>query len=388
MQLKLPELVSKPLRAPRAVCAGLLAWALAASCQWHPAAAATPDFATGAELQQRLAAPLDVAWTNAPLIRALENLSSSQHLAIVLDRRLDPEQPLTLELSGTSLAEGLAKIAEQTHAGYCQFGAVAYLGPVESAARLRTLAALRLEEAKSLPADRKRELLRLRTSRWDELAEPKQLAEALGQEAGVKIEGLEQIPHDLWRAADLPQLSWIDRLTLLAAQFDLAFRVDPAGAQVQLVPIPKRVSIARNYRLPKQAATSVRQWAQAVPQARLTVAGGELRVDGSLEDHEFVEHKLRGSPTKRTVTTPGKELYQLSVENAALRQVMDQLAERLKLDVQWDQAAIEAAGVAQDQLISVSVKDATLDALLDAVFAGTRLEYRRQDRAVQVRPAP
>ena len=47
----------------------------------------------------------------------------------------------------------------------------------------------------------------------------------LGQRSGVEITGLEQVPHDLWAAADLPPISLVARLTLIAVQFDLTFKV-------------------------------------------------------------------------------------------------------------------------------------------------------------------
>ena len=99
------------------------------------------------------------------------------------------------------------------------------------------------------------------------------------------------------------------------------------------------------------------------------------------------QQRLRGKPTEQTTVTAGKEVFQLSVENAALDQVVAQLAERLNLEFDWDRAAIDDAGIAADQLVSVKVKDASLDELVQAVLAGTGLAFRRNDRKISLYPA-
>ncbi len=351
------------------------------------AGADSGGWVTGATLEEQLAVPVTVSWTNAPLRRALASLSTAQHLAIVLDRRIDPDQTIELALSKEPLASGLQKIARHLDVGYCQLGPIAYFGPTEMARRLRTLAALRLEEIRPLPTAESRKFLQLRSWHWDELAQPRQLLDVLADEAAVKIVGAEKIPHDLWPAADLPPLTWVDRLSLLAAQFELTFRVSPDGRQVELVPAPANVTLSRTYRAGRDAKAVAKRWAKAVPGARVVVEGNTIRLTGLLEDHELVEHQLRATPTQRTTVTAGKEVYQLSVENSALTSVVEQLAERLRLELQWDRPAIDAAGISVDQLITVKVKDASLDELLRAVLAGTGLTFRRLDRAVSIYPA-
>ena len=142
----------------------LLAIGLAATVSAVPAhgdpsePALRPEWLTGAALEKQLDTPVSVSWTNTPAARALHSLSTAQHVAVVLDRRFDPDQSISLTLGREPLADGLRKIADQLQAGYCQLGPVAYLGPYDVAQRLRTLAALRLEDVKSLPKPRLREV--------------------------------------------------------------------------------------------------------------------------------------------------------------------------------------------------------------------------------------
>ena len=350
-------------------------------------AAETAGWATGAAIGQQLAAPVSVSWSNLPLVRALKSLGSAQRMAVVLDRRVDPERPITLAIDQEPLGEALEKIARHLKLGYCQFGPVAYFGPPSMARRLRTLAALRLDELRQMPSAATRKLLLMRSWHWDELTEPRQLVDNLAAEAGVEIVGVDKIPHDLWPAADLPPLSWIDRLTLIASQFELSFELDKTGRRAQLVAAPATVVLTRNYQGGSDAAAVARRWAKALPDARVAVDKNRIRIEGRLEDHEAAQQRLRGKPTDQTTVTAGKEVYQLSVENAALDQVVRQVAERLNLEFDWDRAAIDAAGISIDQLVTVKVQDASLDELVRAVLAGTGLAFRRDDRKISLYPA-
>lgn len=349
--------------------------------------AADPSgWATGPTLEQKLAAPLSVGWQGAPLARALAGLAEAQQVAVLRDRRIDPNQSVQLTIDHQPLSKALTMIAEQLKLGYAQFGPVAYLGPPHVTARLRTLAAMRLEDARPLPADISAKFLLQRNWHWPMLAEPRKLLDELAAEAGVEIVNPERIPHDLWPEVDLPPLSWLDRLTLLAAQFDLTFRLSEDGRRVELIAIPDDVSIARTYAGGRSARGLVRKWSKDLPAAKITVAGDEVLVVAAVEDHEWIERKQSGTPTRKpTAVAAGKEMYQLSVENTALDKLVDQLAQRLGLTFRWDRAATTAAGITSDQLVTVKVENADLDALLKAVFADTGLAFRRQGRTIIVR---
>jgi hypothetical protein len=362
--------------------AALWAAAVAISTGAH----AQSGWLTGPALDRQLAAPVTMSLVKVPLSRALKSIRTAQHLATVLDRRVDPDQEVQLALTREPLRTGLRRLADQLRIGYCQLGPIAYFGPASTAGRLRTLAALRLEDARTLSPAASRKFLQLRSSHWEDLAEPRSLVEALAEEARVALVGAEKIPHDLWPAADLPPLTWIDRLTLIAAQFDLTFQFDKAGGQVELIKMPDKVVLARTYQATRQADTLAKRWAKALPTAHVTVEDQKIRVEGSLEDHEVVEQRLRGTPTQRTTVALGKEVYQLTVEQTALAQVLEQLAQRLSLEFQWDQKIIERADISMDQLISVKVQDVTLDELLGAVLTGTGLTFRHEDRAISIYP--
>jgi len=349
------------------------------------AGAEPAGWATGPTLKQQLAAPLRISWHGTPLARALAALADAQRVAILCDRRVDPDQRVELTIDGETLGKAFEQIAANQNIGYAQFGPVAYFGPHDAASRLRTLAALRLEDARPLPDDVTRKLLMLRNWHWDDLAEPRTLLAELAAEANVEIKNPERIPHDLWPQTDLPPLSWLDRLTLLAAQFGLTYRIGDEGRSVELVEIPEEVLLTRSYAGGRNAAGLARRWAKDLPQAKIGEKEGQIHVAATVEDHEQIERRMRGTPTRKTTVTAGKEVYQLAVENTALDKLVDELAARLQLQFVWDRDATKTAGIASDQLVTVTVENAELDALLKAVFANTGLTYHRQGRRVTVR---
>jgi hypothetical protein len=144
--------------------------------------------------------------------------------------------------------------------------------------------------------------------------------------------------------------------------------------------------LARTYVAGRDPNEIARRWAESLPSASVEVAAGKIRVAGRLEDHEYLEGRLRAVPARRTTITAGDKTYELSAERAALDKVVERLARQIDLEIEWDRPAIAAAGVAMDQLVSLKVKDATIDELLTAVFAGTGLSFKRTGRKIVIRP--
>src|SRR5947209_5276772 len=117
----------------------------------EPLRAADTVWLTGSKLQQQLTLPASVSWSGSPFRQALYALGESQKVAVLLDRRVDPDQRLDLTIDNDPLEIVFKKIALRTKLGYSQLGPVAYFGPPATAAKLRTLAALRKDEINKLP---------------------------------------------------------------------------------------------------------------------------------------------------------------------------------------------------------------------------------------------
>jgi len=366
-------------------------WVMGARPAWadHPS-----QWLYGTALQKRLREPIGPTGSSKsgwPLREKLAGLARANQVAILLDRRVDPGQKLAQSIDGDQpLRDAFFQIAQDRALGVCLLGPVMYFGPMRPVSRMRTVAEMRREEvAKLSPAARSRFSDR-RPVKWDDLATPRELLQQAADSSGVKIAGVDRVPHDLWAAADLPPLDLIERLTLIAGQFDLTFQLSPDGGTVTLVPIPEEVAVVRSYPGGSDPEALARKWAELAPDCQIKVVEGRVFVKGLLEDHERISSPP-GRPTgsKPSEPTPIDKIRidHMPVKNVPLGKVLKFLAGKLSLDVQIDDSAVRRAGISMKQLISFDVKNATVDELLAAVLEPVGLTFRRQGRVVQISPA-
>ncbi len=200
-------------------------------------AADAVHWATGAALEQRLAGNVSLQFANSPMRQAIRRISEAKQVAILLDRRVDPGQKLDITLKDVSLESALQAIARRSGLGMSRLGNVVYFGPAPVAKRLRAVAAALEKDVRRLPSAAQRKYLSPKRLAWDDLASPRDLLTELARQNGLKIDGLEKMPHDLWASADLPAISLIDRLTLIAIQFDLTFKPADGGRRLDLVAV-------------------------------------------------------------------------------------------------------------------------------------------------------
>ena len=94
-----------------------------------------------AALDRALEQPLGITWHARGLRDGLARLSQETGVAIFLDRRIDPDQELTLQKAPTPLETLLGEIAAAAKAQTSRIGAVIYVGPPETVEQLATVAA-------------------------------------------------------------------------------------------------------------------------------------------------------------------------------------------------------------------------------------------------------
>ena len=203
-----------------------------AAVAWH---------ATAAGFQRQLSARVGLTWRENPIGNAVAGLARSQQVAMFLDRRVDPNRKIDFSVQDVSLRDALLELANAHGLGVSYVGTVVYLGPPWVTGRLATLIAIRNQQLVSWPVETRRRLSRRQVWRWPRLAEPRKLIEQLAQDAGIEIQGIDQLPHDLWPAADLPPLTFTQRLTLVLAGFDRTFEFLPNQTRVRIVPIPNEI---------------------------------------------------------------------------------------------------------------------------------------------------
>jgi hypothetical protein len=285
-------------------------------------------------------------------------------------------------------------------------GPVVYLGPPDATSKLRTLVALRRAEVSLLPPDLRAAVTAKKPSEWGDLEEPQSLLTRWTAEAGLRQAG-ERVPHDLWPAARWPALSLVDRLTLVAAEFDRTFSIDPASRTVTLTPIPETIAIERSYPAPPGAAETVRRWQSLAPQASVRQTGDRLVVVGREEDHEAIASG-RARPAAAPAVKPapgiqpaaanpaavagkkppaGKQVFKLRAMDVPLATLIG-LLRKQGHDVRVDEPALQKAGIDLGKLTSVDVVDATLVEVMEAAGKPLGLTAREVGAAVELVPRP
>jgi hypothetical protein len=332
----------------------------------------------------------NVYWVGNPLRQAVENLAESQRVAVLIDRRIDPDRKLELKLESVSLEQVLKTVAQRSNAAVSIVAPVVYLGPPEAARRLRTLALLRRSEIQALHGDLAQSLGASSRLGWSDFDTPRAILKRLAETSGVPIRGLERVPHDLWAGVELPSLPLADRITLIAIQFDLTFKVDQERGEIVLVPIPDEVAIQREYSVGKESREQAAQWERAAPGAVVRVAGDKVVVRGTAEDHEKIAALRRPTPRPRpkpAAAAKGEKRYTLNSKKGPLDQMLKQLTGMLGLELRVDRQSLEEAGISLSQPVSFNVKDGTIEDLFEALLSPVGCDFRRDGNVIEVFPA-
>ena len=297
------------------------AWAAATLLTVPPATAPAAD---------PLAVPVRGSWTRLPLRLWADRVAGLGGVPVVVDRRIDPTTPVTLDADGAALSTILDHVAAGLGVGVERLASSVRLVPPAALGRATAAEAARTAELRRLPADLRTRLAARAAWGWEAAAEPRRLLDSLAADAGVGIAGLDRVPHDHLPAARLPPLSVAERIDLLLAHYDLRAAWTAAGGAV--VPALDRAA------------------AQPVA-ARAAIQPGRRPADG-----------------------PAEERHTLRLE-APLDQAVAALSRRFALAPEIDAASLAARGIAAAEIVRVRVENVSRDELLDAVVAPLGLAW-------------
>jgi len=96
----------------------------------------------------------------------------------------------------------------------------------------------------------------------------------------------------------------------------------------------------------------------------------------------------RGRAPAREAPPPQgtKQVYTLRVAEKPVGAVLRELAQRLNWQIEFDEAAIRAAGRSIEKRVSFAVENVEQDALLDALLRPAGLDFRRDDERIMIVP--
>lgn len=319
---------------------------------------------------------VSVTWSNTPVRTGLQRLTDVHSVPIFLDRRIDPETPMTLQIVNQTLQQVLTKVASSADWEVSLLGRAIYLRPKDQGTALATTYQLRLRHIKTFSAKDISRWLELKPMAWERLSRPRDIVARWAQGAGLQATGLEQIPHDVWAEYHAGDVTFCERLAIVLAGFDLSF--EPNADGFRIVPMEQNAVIEQSY------AVSIRQhpkWSQVkLPLAKADVKVGsrELLVTADWETHLQVRSLLEDKnapirPANGDDIDFSRKRFTLTVKDQPFEPVLQALAKQLGVDLVLD------VGIPQQirqRRITLSVQNATLRELLDAAIQDVPVSYR------------
>jgi len=311
---------------------------------------------------------MTATWDRQLLGIALEQITRHQHAAIWLDRRIDPSRPLSLSVRGERLQETLEKIASVCNLSIIQWSACTYLGPEKGVQTLITVEQRLQKELNDVaPAWRSRWLSKS-SWKWPRLSQPRELIRMLFAGTGIKVEGLEQIPFDLWPARVLPSMSRVDRATLILVGFNLAPSLLADGSKCRIVPIS--IDWTSKY----EEGTKLDTYQSNHPTQQ------EIRQPPSIRQ---LRRRSARSPVQ-VGPAEGQQLLTLRVREKPVRVILQELSRQLGLEFKWDKKKLAESGHSLDVRISCAVEQASVEQLLEAVLKPVGLRARREMKVIHI----
>lgn len=298
-----------------------------------------------------LDASVQATWTRVPLRDWASRVTTLAGKPVILDRRIDPDHPVTRTARGEPLIDMIRGVAREAGATVEELPGAIWLAPAAAAGRSAAAAADRDRRLAAMPASQRKPLLKAEPWRWPAGARPRELVSAALAEAGLGVEGLDALPHDHFPAADLPPLPLAERLDLVLAHFDrrIVWSADRGRPTGRIVAIDAEIT-------PQPAGR---------PQTAV----------------QADRPRRPATPPRQSVTV--RDEFTLRLE-APLDQALAAIAGRLGLELDLDQASLAARGIAPGEIVRAEVEKASRDRLLDAVLQPVGLEWKIEGERLRV----
>ena len=357
-----------------------------------------PKLKFGPAFRRQLQQPVSASWSNSneqatqfTLRHIVGRLSSGWEVAILLDRRIDPDQEMpAISLVNEPLIDGIRTVAKHANADVSVVGNVVYIGPTFAVAKLRTLIHRRIQELQntSVPRRRQLELTKRRDLHWGDLSQPRELLADVTGRYRIQTTGDDRVKHDLWASSTLPSLNPTETISLLLIQFDATFSWQERATGIEIKAAPRTATIERSYRLRSGCASDVaKKWETELPGITTSISRASIKVVGTIEQHESIDALLKPNsntaPPKATGSL-ARQRFTLKVDGAKASAIIRQL-QQSGIKIELDEKKLTAAGIDLDKAVSINVKQDVAAELFRQLLEPLGLEFQIRGNAVEVK---
>jgi hypothetical protein len=188
--------------------------------------------AGAAPAADRLDMPLTATWSGIGLREWADRVAAAVGLPVVVDRRLDPDTRVSLDCRAEPLRGVLGRGAAAAGGDVAVLASTARIVPAGTAATIVAAESARVAAIRGLPPRQRAVLDERRPWTWPAAARPRDLIADRAAAGGVRLAGLDSLPHDHLPAASLPAISLAEGLDLVLAHYDLRvdWRTGPGAA--------------------------------------------------------------------------------------------------------------------------------------------------------------
>jgi hypothetical protein len=392
----------------RRLASGLLALAggLLVGLCWPVSAAPPPgsalsEAATG-QLYRRLTerrrelGPSLTRWSGVTLREAVAALEASLDVHVWLDRRLDPDQLVQLELAWEAPWDLVDALAATCGAAAAPLESVILIAPADQLASMlsgywQLHAAMRSLSARAEPW------------RWEGVTEVSALLDELAARHRLQVAGDTSLPHDLWLPRRLPPLTPAAQWSLLLGGFGLQLTPDPNPSQrrasagnwrIAVQPEAGQLELSGDGGLPD--SDRLRAWRARWPEVSLRGSPDAWEISGSwsaLLDLWWAPSSGAGSGSVPESPSPGSAAARRR-PSAAARTTADRLAndrftlqyrgtlapllERLAADLNLAIQPWPLPPTWQQREVQLHSEQLSIDQLLEQISQQVSLEIRRE----------
>jgi len=331
---------------------------------------------TGKKLDRRNLQELSFWWKDAELRDRLMAFSNTEKIAVMLDRRIDPSTLMNLGVEKRTVEQIFWRVSSAAKIGVCRIEDCYYFGPIDTVVALPIALDTLSRQAKKVRRRSNVKWTIKRPVRTGPIVATKALIEAIADKHGFSVNGLKELPHDLWYEVSLPPTSVIGQMQLMLAGFGKTFEIDSDGKSITIIDFPKLQSARREFSVAKKPANT-KELIEQFPDLKISFRSKAVTATGPPLQLAQLEAKLIEQVQS---LTGGGERFTLKTESDRLT-ILRTIAQTSKLEL--DLGSIDPANLSDR--IKLNVNKVTQAELLFETLNGTRFRAHVQDGKLVVK---
>ena len=336
-------------------------------------------FLTGKKLDRKSSQAFSLWWRDAEIRDRLTAFSKAEDIAVMLDRNVDPSTVLNMGIENRTLEQIFWRISSAAKIGVCRIEDCYYFGPTDTIVALPIAMNTLSRQAKKVSRRSSVKWTIERPVLTTSIVPTKLLIEAIATKHGFSVNGLDELPHDLWYQVVLPPTSVIAQIQLMLAGFGKTFEIDPDGKSITIIDFPKTESAKRTFIVSKRPANS-KELDERFPDLRISYRSKSVVATGPPRQLALLKAALvdQADPVE---SQPNKaERFTLNTEADRLT-ILRTIAQTAKLELNLG----PASPADLSDRIKINVVKVTQAELIFETLRGTRFRAEVQDNQLIIK---